>query len=175
MGNCPLALKVSVGRARAAKRTMARVWAVPTHAAAADPEDYDDEDPRIYAPRVEEAAGGGPDLVDFRDYGGPRDSAAVYAAVSADGFPGAESPSELSPARMEKVLAAGRCAGFSPRSGGRVGSINPYAANAGHRFQISLAIQTIQGGVSGRPNYKPIRLLAECVAGTGKSFVIHDL
>ena len=78
-----------------------------------------------------------------------------------------------------------RKSGASPRgralrrifaaSGGRGGSINPYDANAGQRLQIALGIQTIQDWVSRSPNYKPIRLLAACVTGTGKSFVTHSL
>ena len=89
-------------------------------------------------------------LSDFRDYGEPRDWAAVSAAVSAAGAHGAEFSAKWIAERAAQVRATGRCDGCAPRSGGRGGSINPYDANAGQRLAA--------GG-----------------AGTGKSFVIHAM
>ena len=51
-----MALKVNVDRAKAVSRARNGVWEEPTQAEVADPEDYDEEDPRIYAPRDEDAA-----------------------------------------------------------------------------------------------------------------------
>ena len=51
----------------------------------------------------------------------------------------------------------------------------PYDANPGQRFQIALALQTIQEWVDGSADYKKLRLLTAGVAGTGKSFVIQSL
>ena len=94
LGALPTAPEVSVESARSATRTRARVWEGATHRAVTDPEDYDGEDPRIYAPRNEEAAATRPGISDFRDYGDPRDRATVASAVSADGFAGVASGSK---------------------------------------------------------------------------------
>ena len=50
LGPFSMALKVNVGRAKAVSRAGDRVWEDPTQAEVADPEDYDEEGPRIYAP-----------------------------------------------------------------------------------------------------------------------------
>ena len=47
---CPMALKVNVERAKAVSRARGSVWEDTTQAEVADPEDYDEEGPRIYAP-----------------------------------------------------------------------------------------------------------------------------
>ena len=89
---CPLRLKVSEERAKAAMRARPRLWEDPMDDGGADPEDYDEEGPRIYAPRDEDAEVMGGDQSDFRDYGGSRDWATASSAVSADGPPLAPHP-----------------------------------------------------------------------------------
>ena len=89
----------------------------------------------------------------------------VSSEVSAEGPRGAESSSKWTPERAVLVCAGGRRDGISPPSGGAGGRINPYDANAGQRFEIALAPQTILDFVLGGPNYKPLRLLTAGVAG----------
>ena len=117
----------------------------------------------------------GAELFDFRDYGDSRDWSVVSDAVSEAGRQGAEASSKWHPERVAQVRASGRCDRFPPLSAGRGGSIKPCDPNAWDRVQIALFRQTIQDLLSRGPNYKQIRLLAACVAVTGKSFATHAL
>merc|ERR1712112_774823 len=113
----PLALKVNVERAKAASRARNSVWEDPTQAEVADPEDYDEEDPRIYAPRDEDAADMGPEISDFKDYGDSFDWSSVSGAVEDAGFPGPEASATWLPTRVAQVRANGVCEGEMPHPG----------------------------------------------------------
>ena len=53
--NAPMALKVNVERAKAVSRARGRDWEDPTQADVTEPEDYGEEDPRIYVPPATKA------------------------------------------------------------------------------------------------------------------------
>lgn len=130
-----MAFEVIVDRARASTRATAHAWEGPTQSDVTDPEDYDVEGPRIYAPRDEDAADNGPELADFRDYGEPRDWPSVSRTIAAGGFPRADADAAAAadwlPKRGDPVRATGRCDGFPPRPVGASTGINHYDSNQG--------------------------------------------
>ena len=128
---CPLALEVNVERAKAVSRARNRVWEDPTHPEVADPEDYDEDDPRIYAPRDEDAADMSPEISDFEDYGCPSDWPSVSDAVGEEGFPGPDASATWLPTRVAQVRATGGCEGFPPRPRGAGAGINPIRRQSG--------------------------------------------
>ena len=116
-----------------------------------------------------------PDISDLEDYGGSREWPSFSDAVSADGFPGADESATWLPTRAAHASAAGRCEGFSPRSGGSDAGAQHYYANTGDRLGIALSLQTTHDWVEGSADYNHLRLLKAGVAGAGKSFVTHAM
>ena len=134
----PLAPKVSVERAKAVTRAMARVWG-SLHRPMSPTQRTMARRTHEYTPppRDDDATEMDPDMSGFADYGDSSDWPCVSDAVSAAGFLGDDSSATWLPTRAANVRATGRCEVLPPRSGVWNAGINPYDANPGRRFQFT--------------------------------------
>ena len=99
-GSCPLALQVSVVRARASTSASNAPWGDPSNADVVDPDDFDEADPRIYSRQAGGAADLDPDLGDFGDYGDIRDWTSGPLGA---GYPGSEESATWRPKRAAEI------------------------------------------------------------------------
>ena len=173
--SCPMALKVNVERARASNRARRANWEDPSQAEVVDPEDIEEDDPRIYA-RLDDGAGDiAAELSGFSDYGDCHDWSSVPPRLIEAGFPKVAEASAWLAKRVGQVKSTGQCDDLVEATSSGRAMVNPHDANSEQRFAIALVLQTLRNWVEGAADYRPLRLLTAGVAGTGKSFVIHAL